>query len=45
VLRSVGLEVPPMARWGERLAVVAIFVVFILAGALVWVMVLFRGIL
>jgi hypothetical protein len=34
--RCAGLEVPIMDRWGERLAVAAIFVVFILAGVLVW---------
>jgi hypothetical protein len=43
--RCAGLEVPIMARWGERLAVAAIFVVFILAGVLVWATVFFRGIL
>lgn len=33
-----------MARWAERLAIGAIFVVFVLAGMLVWAVVFFRGI-
>jgi len=36
-------EVQIMARWRERLAVIAIFAVFILLGILVWALLFFRG--
>jgi hypothetical protein len=32
-----------MARWWERLAIIAIFAVFILLGILVWALLFFRG--
>jgi len=34
-----------MSRWAEGLAVGAVFVVFVLAGMLVWAVVIFRGML
>jgi hypothetical protein len=34
-----------MAQWAERLAVGTIMVVFVLAGVLVWAVVIFRGML
>jgi hypothetical protein len=34
-----------MARWAERFAVGAIFVIFLLAGMLVWAVMFFRDIL
>ena len=34
-----------MSRWAERLAVGAVFVVFVLAGVVVWAVVIFRGML
>ncbi len=34
-----------MSRWAERLAVGAVFVVFVLGGMLVWAVVIFRGML
>lgn len=36
------LEVQIMAKWAERLAIAAIFVVFVLAGMLVWAVLFFR---
>lgn len=34
-----------MSRWAQRLAVGAVCVVFVLAGVLVWAVVIFRGML
>ena len=38
-------EVRIMARWAQRFLVAMIFVIFILAGVLVWAVVIFRGML
>lgn len=38
-------EVQIMARWAERFLVAMIFVIFVLAGVLVWAVVIFRGML
>jgi len=38
-------EVRIMARWAERFLVAMIFVIFVLAGVLVWAVVIFRGML
>ena len=34
-----------MARWAERFLVAMIFVIFVLAGVLVWAVVIFRRML
>lgn len=43
--RRDALEVQIMAKWAERLAIARIFVVFVLAGMLVWAVLFFRVIL